>query len=103
MYLLLTNNSFRHSTKDYVVRISKHPTDDLHREFDHEILKHGFQFFADMINRTVFVFVIVVQGFDRKRHKNYPLIIFDPNKVVILMATIVPAWVSHGKDLNELI
>ena len=55
-----------------------------------------------MINRTVFVFVIVVQGLGQERHKKL-LIIFDPDKVVILMATIVPAWVSHGKDLNELI
>ena len=47
---------------DYVIRISKHPTDDLHREFDHEMLKHGFQFFADMINRTVFIVVICVQA-----------------------------------------
>ena len=70
-------------TPDYVIRISKHPTDDLHREFEHEVLKHGFQFFADMINRTVFVFVIFVQ-------------------VIILMATILPAWVSYGKDPEEL-
>ena len=62
----------------YVLEISAHPTDDLHKKFGHDLLQHGFQFYADMINRVVFVAVILIQ-------------------VITLMTTIVPAWVDYGK------
>ena len=63
----------------YVLEISAHPTDDLHHKFDHDLLQHGFQFLADMMNRVVFVFVILIQ-------------------VITLMTTIVPAWIDYGKN-----
>ena len=40
---------------------ANHPTDDIHKDFDHEHLQLGFQFLADMINRFMFVIIVLVQ------------------------------------------
>ena len=40
---------------------ANHPTDDIHKDFDHDHLQLGFQFLADMINRFMFFIIILVQ------------------------------------------
>ena len=40
---------------------ANHPTDDIHKDFDHDHLQLGFQFLADMINRFMFFTIILVQ------------------------------------------
>ena len=59
-----------------VVQIAQHSSDDLHVKFDHEQLLEGYQFYAEMINRLMFVLVVVVQ-------------------CIALFATIIPAWVTQ--------
>ena len=50
------------STKNYIEPPkANHPTDDIHKDFDHEQLQLGFQFLADMINRFMFFIIILVQ------------------------------------------
>ena len=44
-----------------VQKIADHPTDEIHRDFDHEELRLGFQFLADMINRLFFVLIVVAE------------------------------------------
>ena len=66
-----------------VIEITEHPTDDLHTKFDHEDLQHGFQFFADMLNRLIFAIVIIVQ-------------------CTALFATIIPAWAQYDWAAERL-
>ena len=35
-------------------------SDEFYKRFDHDQLKLGFQFFADMLNRLAFVFITLV-------------------------------------------
>ena len=65
-----------------VQKIADHPTDDIHKDFDHEDLSLGFKFFADMINKASFVAVTLIQ-------------------VGFLCGTIVRTWVAYGGDEIE--
>ena len=67
----------------YVTKIANHPTDDIHTTFDHEILKHSFQFYSDMLNRAWFVLVVIGQ-------------------VITVFLTIYPAWAQYHQTLDEL-
>ena len=59
-YKHLFQNDF--CTKNYIdLPEANHPTDDIHKDFDHEHLQLGFQFLADMINRFMFFIIILVQ------------------------------------------
>ena len=44
-----------------VRRIADHPTDEIHKDFDHEELQLGFQFLADMINRLFFILIVIAE------------------------------------------
>ena len=46
---------------EIVKQIAHHPTDDIHKQFDHDNLSLGFKFLSDMLNRLCFVVVILVQ------------------------------------------
>ena len=38
-----------------------HEGDDIHKSFEHDDLKLGFQFLADMINRLFFILVVIAE------------------------------------------
>ena len=44
-----------------VLRIANHPTDEIHKDFEHEERLLGFQFLADMINRLFFLLIVVAE------------------------------------------
>ena len=44
-----------------VKKIAHHPTDDIHKEFDHDSLSLGFKFLSDMLNRLCFLIVVLIQ------------------------------------------
>ena len=54
---------------------ANHPTDDIYRDFNHEHLQLGFQFLADMINRFMFVIIVLVQ--DKWAFKYFERLIFN--------------------------
>ena len=44
-----------------VKAIVEHEGDDIHKSFEHDDLKLGFQFLADMINRVFFMLVVLAE------------------------------------------
>lgn len=67
---------------DVVKEIANHPTDDIHKDYDHDSLHLGMQFFSDMINRICFIVVVLVQ-------------------IAALCGTIIPAAVYYTTPLKD--
>ena len=65
-----------------VKEIANHPTDDIHKDYDHDSLHLGMQFFSDMINRICFIAVVLVQ-------------------IGALCGTIIPAVVYYQTPLMD--
>ena len=66
-------------TPETVQRIADHPTDEIHKDFEHEELLLGFQFLADMINRLFFILIVV-------------------GEIIAFCVTILNTVASHSAD-----
>ena len=62
-----------------VQELADHPTDELHKHFEHEKLCIGFQFLADMINRLFFIITVF-------------------SEITAFFALIVSTMTSHSAD-----
>merc|ERR1711935_784874 len=79
LFNVISFGLWRIEVPETVTKIARHPTDNIHKDFGHKELQLGFQFLADMINRLMFVVIILVQ-------------------IGALCGTIVRTWVAYGSD-----
>ena len=82
-FTLMTCKLWEIEVPEKVREIVEHEGDELHKTFEHDELALGFKFMADMINRLLFLIVVIAE-------------------IVAFSATVVTSLVNTIQDRGKL-